>query len=85
MGKTNVKRQTEWQERQKHDNLEEYRRKELERVKNYEIKQNPNTFKCKHCEAVRRWHRNKQVVQENTSPMRNTMVVQLPLSCRSNP
>ena len=54
MGKTHAERQREWQERQKRDNLEEYRRKELERVENYEIKQNPNTFKYKHREVVRR-------------------------------
>ena len=41
-----------------HDNLEEYR-KELERVKNYKVKQNPNTFKQKHSGEVQRWHINR--------------------------
>ena len=59
-------RDREWWERQTRDNLEEYRRKELERIKNCKIKQNPNTFKCKHREAVRRWHINKHVFQKNS-------------------
>lgn len=33
MRKTNAGRQREWRERQKRDNVEEYRRKELESVK----------------------------------------------------
>ena len=40
MGKSNAQQQREWRERQKNLNLEEYRKKELDRINAYKTKSN---------------------------------------------
>ena len=60
MAKSNAQRQREWREKQKAYNLEEYRKKELHRVKKYKEKQNVHTRKQKQRDATRRWRENKK-------------------------
>ena len=48
MGKSNAQRQREWHERQKMFNCQEYRKKEIEIVNAYKVKQNPANLKKKH-------------------------------------
>lgn len=68
MGKSNAQRQREWRERQKMFNLEEYRKKELDRVNNYKRKQNEKSFKAKHRLATNRWRENKRAMESEQNP-----------------
>ena len=71
MVKSSEQRQQEWRERQKRNNLEEYRAKELHRVQSYKGRENQSTFCQKHHEATRRWHEGKKILQgtpANISP-----------------
>ena len=60
MGKSNAQQQREWRERQKNLNLEEYRKKELDRINAYKKRQNQTTFKAKHREATAHWQESKR-------------------------
>ena len=71
MAKSNKQRQREWRERQKRNNLEGYRAKELHRIQSYKSHQNQSTFCQKHREATRRWCEGKKILQgtpANISP-----------------
>ena len=60
-----------WRERQKRNNLEEYRVKELNQVQSYKSHQNQSLFHQKHHEATCHWHEGKKILQgtpTNISP-----------------
>ena len=86
MGKSNAQRQREWRERQKNFNLEEYRRKELDRVNAYKKKQNEKTFKAKHRQATSRWRENKRQLERENNPEleNNPMVVDVSFMSRQS-
>ena len=65
MGKSNAQRQREWHERQKMFNCQEYRKKEIEIVNAYKVKQNPANLKKKHQEATRKWRANEKAATES--------------------
>ena len=65
MAKTNAQRQKEWRERQKKNNLEEFRKKELDRVNAFKRKQNKTKFCAKHRDATHRWREGKRVNNDN--------------------
>ena len=48
-------------ERQKKNNLEAYRKKELDRVNAYKKKQNQSIFHAKHRDATHRWREGKKI------------------------
>ena len=60
-----------WREREKRNNLEEYRVKELNRVQSYKSHQNQSLFRQKHHEATCHWCEGKKILQgtpTNISP-----------------
>ena len=65
IGKSNAQRQREWCERQKMFNREECKKKEIERVNAYKVKQNLANFKKKHMEATRKQSENKKAATES--------------------
>ena len=63
MAKANVQRQKEWRERQ--NNLEEFQKKELDRLNAYNRKQNKTEFHAKHRDATHRWREGKRINNDN--------------------
>ena len=86
MGKSNAQRQREWRERQKNLNVEEYRKKELDRVNAYKKRQNQTTFKAKHREATARWRESQREKEKESNPSlaQSPMIVDVSLMSKQS-